>query len=372
MVTAMYPPAPYLGYSMIKDLTLIKYQSHQNSHFEFSEGVNVIVGVSDSGKSSVLRGIKLVLQNRPLGLSFHSNFAKKEEPTEVYITVQNGKSTKRVGRIRNEDRNEYIVEGFEEPFVAFGTEVPDEVSKVLNISDINCQFQMDSPFLFSESPGAVARYLNSVVNLDKIDIALQNITSKKRQNESEIKFNQGRLSELEKNIKLFPDLEHIGNKLSEFETLQESLESYEYTKELLLGLITSVEEFESKIGVVQKVSKLSYKVKTLEQIVSEKQNLESLYDKLFKLTKEIGTTDSRIAETQRLIQKYPDIIKLESIAEELDQFQYTLDILNKMVIDIDKYETKIVSLRNFIKKESSRLKTLMGDSCPLCGASLGD
>jgi DNA repair protein SbcC/Rad50 len=357
---------------MLKDLTIINYQSHQKSVFHFHQGVNVIIGVSDSGKSSVFRSLKLVLQNRPLGLSFHSNFAKKEEPTEVYITVQNSKSTKQVGRIRSEDRNEYTVEGFEEPFVAFGTEVPEEVSKILNISDINCQFQMDSPFLFSETPGAAARYLNKIVNLDKIDIALQNIASRKRQNESEIKFNQGRLDELDSGIKAFPDLESIGNKISKLETLLEEIEGYLYTKELLSESVSSIEKIESKIDKIREIASLFSTVKKLEQVVSEKQKLEYTYDTIYGLIRDIETVKTKIVETQKLVKKYPEIIRLEYISEELNQFQYTRDLLYKLITNVENCETKIISTNKFIEKESLRLKNLIGDTCPLCGYPVGE
>jgi DNA repair protein SbcC/Rad50 len=371
MVAAMHQPAPLSGLLMIKDLTIINYQSHLNSRFSFYPGVNAIVGVSDSGKSSVFRSLKLVLQNRPLGLSYHSNFAKKEDPTEVYITVQNDKTTKQVGRIRSEDRNEYVVEGFAEPFVAFGTEVPEEVFKILNISDINCQFQMDSPFLFSETPGAAARYLNKIVNLDKIDITLQNIASKKRQNESEIKFNQGRLVELDLGIKAFPDLESIGDKLSKLETLQEELEGYIYTKELLSGLVFSIEDTKSKLDKVYKISKLYPEVKRLEQVVIEKQKLEHLYDVIYIHIQDIENVESKITETQTLVEKYPEVLKLESISEDLDQLQWTRDQLHKDVLDMEKCETKMISINEFIKRESVRLKTLIGTICPLCGSAIG-
>jgi len=357
---------------MIKDLAIINYQSHKNSHFKFSEGVNAIVGVSDSGKSSVFRSLKLVLQNRPLGLSFHSSFAKKEEPTEVYITVQNHKSTKRIGRIRSEDRNEYVVEGYEEPFVAFGTEVPEEVSKILNISDINCQFQMDSPFLFSDTPGAAARYLNKIVNLDKIDVALQNISSKKRQNESEIKFNQGRLDELDLGINLFPDLESIGGRLSSFENLNEELESFIYTRDLLSDLIDSIEDKESKLELVQKVSLLFPKIKKLEQVLAEKQKLEFVYDQIFRLVKGIDNTDVKITETQKLVGKYQEVSELESVSEEINQLDYTKDQLHKLISNVENCETKLETTHQFIAKGSLRLKKLMGNICPLCGSSVGE
>ena len=39
------------------------FQSHKNTNIEFSEGFNCIIGRSDSGKSAILRALRLVICN---------------------------------------------------------------------------------------------------------------------------------------------------------------------------------------------------------------------------------------------------------------------------------------------------------------------
>jgi len=349
---------------VIPKLLIKNYQSHRESEFEFHPGVNMIIGMSDSGKSSVFRSLKLAILNRPLGLGFHSNFAKKEDPTEVSITVQDGNSTTKISRLRSETVNEYFTN--ETRYAAFGTEVPDEITEILNISDINYQFQMDSPFLFSESPGVVARYLNKIVNLDKIDVALQSIASKKRQNESEIKFQQERITELDLGIKAFPNLESIGVKISELENISEELNNYRYSKEILSNLIDSIQESELKIEKVKIISKLAPKIRNLEKVLSGKQSLESRYDDLFKMVRNIEGIQWKIATERIVTSKHSRFLELETLGTELSGLQYTRNLLFKSVSDIDKCEAKIKTTKQFIKGESDRLKKSLGDICPLC------
>ena len=52
---------------MIKSVELKNFQSHNQSRLEFCDGVNIIVGASDSGKSAILRGLFWVLYNNPNG-----------------------------------------------------------------------------------------------------------------------------------------------------------------------------------------------------------------------------------------------------------------------------------------------------------------
>ena len=46
---------------MIERLELIDFESHKNTVVDFSQGLNIITGNSDAGKSSLLRALRLVL-----------------------------------------------------------------------------------------------------------------------------------------------------------------------------------------------------------------------------------------------------------------------------------------------------------------------
>ena len=57
---------------MIKQLNIHNFQSHEDSSLNFTEGVNVIIGASDSGKSAIIRALKFVVYNSPSGSDMRS------------------------------------------------------------------------------------------------------------------------------------------------------------------------------------------------------------------------------------------------------------------------------------------------------------
>lgn len=51
----------------IKKVIIENFQSHKYSVIDFNEGLNAIVGPTDSGKTAVFRSLKWVLYNEPQG-----------------------------------------------------------------------------------------------------------------------------------------------------------------------------------------------------------------------------------------------------------------------------------------------------------------
>ena len=71
---------------MIKSIHLKNFQSHKDTLIEFDQGVNVIVGQSDVGKSAILRAIAWVCTNKPSGDEFISSWA---DSTSIKIKTDN-------------------------------------------------------------------------------------------------------------------------------------------------------------------------------------------------------------------------------------------------------------------------------------------
>lgn len=152
---------------MFESLILTDFQKHIELTIAFDPKITTITGPSDAGKSSVLRALRWVCCNVPQGNGFIRQGAKQTCAT----LMVDGQS--RIVRIRG-DENEYHLN--EKTFRAFGTTVPDDITKLLNVGPINFQGQFDSVFWFSCSAGEVSRQLNSVVDLGVIDDALSNIS----------------------------------------------------------------------------------------------------------------------------------------------------------------------------------------------------
>ena len=196
---------------MFKSLELKNFQSHKDTRLDFGPGVNVIIGTSDSGKSSIFRGLRWLMYNRPLGDSFCSHWAKKEA-TSITLEMDNNTIT----RSRENNKQKYLLDGLE--LTAFKTDVPDEVSQALNIDSVNFEQQFDRPFLLDNSPGEVAQYFNKIAHLEKIDLSLKQLHQKNRVN-NQLKVELAtRKKETEEELKKYTGLETLDSKLAVLES----------------------------------------------------------------------------------------------------------------------------------------------------------
>lgn len=149
---------------MIKSLALNNFQSHAKSILEFSSGVNVILGDTDSGKTSILRAINWVVSNRPRGDAFVST-GKKSCSVKIY--TNNGS----VERQKKSSFNGYRIKSQkdERSFTEVGSSVPPEVLPVLCLSEINNQSQLSSHFLVGMPAGYISKALSELLGFEFAD-----------------------------------------------------------------------------------------------------------------------------------------------------------------------------------------------------------
>lgn len=229
---------------MIQKIRLNNIQSHQDTTIEFHKGVNCIVGSSDKGKSSVIRGLLWAIENRPLGvekLGSHWIFndkGKQIEPMSVTVI----KDDKILVRRRTKDENQYIVE--DKVLNVVKSDVPQEVSDFFRLSSTNIQRQLDSPFLLSQTNGEVARYFNSMVKLDSIDKVLTKIESEKRRIRNEIEVNSKRYGEIENKLSSIPDFSEVMSLLASYERLEKRYADNEETASKLYAWLKTYEDNE--------------------------------------------------------------------------------------------------------------------------------
>lgn len=178
---------------MLTKLVLRNWQCHGRRTIELSPTVTVLVGETDAGKTSVLRLLKWIALNRPDGDSFISH---GQEFARGTLEVDGHKIVRKKGK----GENSYSLDG--EKYVSFGKgKVPDDISRLLNISPLNFASQLDPPFWFSLTPGEVSRELNSIVNLGRIDDALSNAASAVRSLSVEESLCADRVSAAEERVK---------------------------------------------------------------------------------------------------------------------------------------------------------------------------
>lgn len=346
---------------MLKSLSIQNFQSHKESKFEFHPGVNIIIGNTDSGKSAIIRAVRFVKDNRPTGTSIRSNWGGE---TSVEIENENGIICRSKDKIET-----YTIRTGRRKLVlkAFGTSVPAEVVKFLNLNELNIQYQLDSHFLLSKSSGEVASHFNKVANLSKIDTATSNINSWISKIESNITLNNDFIKKNEEKLKQFDNIEKLETEIEVLEELEERKKNLQSKASKLYSKIVTYQNINDEIVVYKDTLKLEEPINNISSLYSEK---KTLYLQLVKLNNLIKIFDSN----ENKINDKLTLIEAENLIKQILEFyneKNTLNLQNQKLykalndyksigILINEYEQKHDSLLQLYEKEYP-------DICVFCG-----
>lgn len=350
---------------MINNVELKNFQSHKNTKLNFSKGLNVIIGKTDSGKSSILRAINYASNNRPLINNYLNKYLKEDEKKEFSIKIDD------ITRIKNEKENKYKIDGKKNILKAFGTEVPEEISNYFNFNILNFQSQLEAPFLLSKSSGEIAKFLNKIIKLDVIDKALKNIESIKRKYKNEYENN---LKEEEKIKNEIEKYKWIENFEIELESLKKEDERIKQLENKILDYKDTLNKYKKNILLLDKINKdlkfekdINYLINLYKNIKEKEdfcKNIKEKYKNLLKNKEKIDIYDKKI----KLEKEIDDIVDFynEKLFKKIEKYNI---FKSKFEIFV-KNRKKLKSLNENISNLEKEFDEKMGESCPLCGRGI--
>lgn len=331
---------------MITKIEIKNFQSHKNTTLNFKSGVNVFCGESDNGKTAIIRAIRWVAENRPLGTdklnSTWNDTFKDDMSVKLWLSDDVW-----VERIRNKSINgyRYFRDGKEVTLEATGTDVPQVITDILCLNDVNFQFQMDPPYLLSMSASEASKYFNKIIHLDTIDDTLsvadsdkRNLNSEKKVVESDIKKYRQKLEELE----WLDEAENLEVRIEKYDSLIQSKE------DSICNLETSISDYEKTSSNIKNFDNEDKLIDEIESIVIEDySDLElsiSDHEKLSRSIRNFDDEDSIIKEIENIF------------VEDYSDFQYSVLEYLKLDESLRKYEAMLKPLEESLP-----------DTCPLCG-----
>ncbi len=345
---------------MIKELDIRNFQSHKRSILKFDPGVNVIIGETDAGKSALMNSLRLVIWNKPVGNSFCSHWGGN---TRVGILTDQDQIIRKKGKV-----NEYILN--DQSFKAFKTNVPEEISKVLNINEINFQRQFDGHFLIKETPGKVATHFNKIANLTVIDTATTNIKKEMNVTNSQIKHTEKDLKEKEKELRTYSYLEEFEIDIEQLEKLEKNRNLYSKNKSDLNILCDNITNINQEIEVENNIIKLDKKVTkilfniNLKGIINVKiNNIQTLYDKITAINSDIENKSQLI----KLDKKVNNLLQLYTKAR---QFEEAYNNLNNLITKCTTIQKKLFKTQENSKAKQKLFNKVFPNICPLCNTNL--
>lgn len=352
---------------MLKFLEISNFESHKNTKIAFTPGVNVIVGQSESGKSAILRAINWVVFNRPSGDAFRSHWGGS---TTVKIETDDALITRTKSSKDNKYTLQYLDDDKPTEFKAIGTNVPEQITKALEIHPINIQTQFAGHFLLPPvSPGEVAKQINQFVDLEVIDKSTSNSNSALR----EFKRSISNLNDQVRTQKA--EIEEKYSKLDDANEFLSSLEKIELRSsklhEGLLNLETIVVDlcgFNDEIYNYVEITQAEQELITIEEV-----------------SKIVSKEDLTLKELKDIVYQSEEVFnKLNAIRKKTNE--NALNILNKISITKNEDYKQIQNLKEIIKvcayinneitslniqmdatEKEFRKHMPIGSECPLCG-----
>lgn len=358
----------------IDKVELYNFQAHGKKIVEFDKGLNVIVGESNAGKTTILRAIHWCLYDKPNGSDFIKTGSKS---CRVIIHFSNGYTIERK-RSRSSSGSYTLTtpDGTVTDFKGFSNNIPIEILNAHQCPEIkingtsykiNIAMQMDQPFLIGNSSNERLSMLGAIVDADRADVAKREIGTEKR-----------RLSLENKQLKELKEVK------------EEELEKYSYLEkmkatidilEMALGKIESDEiKYSSmkqcKDNYEKSVKDLEVITNRLSQIVIPDRELidelkyelnnvyllEDLKSKYFDRCNDISIITSNLL-------RIPDIYDLSNPIKE---YKENINLLNELTIynsnylnlksqlDSDKFKVNydLVSCKNAIEEINKNIEVI--------------
>ncbi|HUW45946.1 MAG TPA: AAA family ATPase [Dehalococcoidia bacterium] len=337
---------------MLTKLIITNFQAHKKLVLDLDARVTTIVGTTDKGKSSVIRALTWLATNRPSGTEF-IRYGSSQTTVELHVDDHV------IIRERGKSINRYVLD--DQEFKAFGTEPPQEVLDVLNLSAINFQAQHDSPFWFQESPGEVSRQLNEIVDLSVIDSTLANLDRTRREAMTKVKV-------LEEEV---AGASTLRSSLAWAKTAAEDLGEVEEYHTVYIEANGNCRRLENLMGPVDKygsaLKKLRASAVGVENTVRIGESWYALWDERTRLDRLLV----QLQEQQTVVSRpIPDPSPLIKAREAWGQITEQVQMISYRINDVGTADKEVETTTEKALTLEKQFKTLMGKACPLCGHKL--
>lgn len=403
---------------MIKRITLKNFESHEDSTIEFSDGLNLIIGQSNQGKSSIVRALAMVVANR-----FDRDSVRTgTKYCSVAVETEKGMVTAE----RGEDTNHWIIEtpqGKKE-YRNIGSSVPSEVLEVLGMGERvrgeikelpNIMFQLEKHYMLSEIDGkkttanSIARMMDEAIGIGGMEELIKDIATdfaaKKRDLETKnIQISEIRSKILDANIfegykrsmedtkAVFDEIEFLNNLLDSAKELSCKVELNKEGRTLLERRLNGSEGIDilaDKIGDLIKKFRMIFRAFQIMENLDQAGKRIIIYDSVNDISCETNILirnleklktakdlSRKLNELQRSLSADADFDKnlnmIESQQGNISNAKKMLRNARELYKKIRNISYRLIESEKELKEAEfsfSELKKQLGQ-CPLCGGEL--
>lgn len=326
----------------IQALRIRGFESHVDTHIQLGPGLNVITGPSDSGKTAIIRALRWLALGEPSGEAYVNQTVGE---AEVTAELDDGVT---VSKLRRKGKTSYSISTVPEPFEK--AEVPEEVKQALGIKKskfgefepaLNFAFQLDAPFLISETESAGAKILGKLAGTEVVDMAIKSVA---KETHAARKLHSLAVKEIERSsgdLLQYADLDSQKERLDACEVMVEKIDQMNERLKKLKDLahrydlgMQHLTQHNMRLQELDSVPVVENALHELEKAQQRLERLQGLYGKWVQAT---GTVD----QLTRELVNYEGLTLAETYVANLAAVGTRLDTLSILSTDYTDYAQRV-------------------------------
>ena len=350
------------------------------------EGFTAVVGRSNAGKSSIIRGMAAALSNKSPKSLFRrgtkqSSVSLDDESRDIHLKWEKGSSI-----------NKYTLNG--EVHTKVGKEVPPKVQewgfKDVKVNDdtLEVQFAKQHRYLFllDKSGGFIADFISKITKVDVLSGSLKDCESDLREASDNIKSTEAGLEQLVLDVTKFEHLDTCGIKVGEiFEARKDIVKRKKITDELTKDceILDKMKATVVIMKTVPSTPEMAYDVPGLKQLVGwvdEVDEVKKEYIALRNLQTVLIPEMSVDFSILKVIESYLVLESRANVAlpaidtldiewggiREADQFVGKAAELEQQILEIDRLIRDAHDTVTMSTAELDDITNKLGGVCPFC------
>lgn len=348
----------------LSELKVIAFGQHIKKIVKFTPGLNVIVGESEMGKTTLIRALYLLIENSPRGGEKLYQSWLTDKKLSIQLKDDAGNTVKRI-------KNKYYINNGD-PLKAFGTSVPEPVKELFNFKEINWQKQNDVHYLLFNTGGSAGKLLNSATGMSDQEVIIDDIKKNLSNAKSEVKRHKKNNEEHLKTTKRLKDIVryklkalaivHLEEEMIELKTKTNRLEN-------LLIQLESIREIKMKYKVA---SKYSNEINSIIHDLEETKHFNKSIKELKYVLNEVEET--KIIDPEMVLSLLKTLHAIHSKNLEYEALTKKTDLLKKYIHQIEETKERQIRYQKNIEEHQRQIDEVFVNLgyCPLCRRKVKD
>lgn len=354
---------------MIKSAGMVNFLSHRESLVEFGPGLNVISGVSDAGKSAVIRAMTWIFKNKPNGDAIKNWNASKKDSVIVEMMLASPLTNRdeSILKERTNTTSSYTLSTLSEPLNVVGRDVPTEVQEMINFSELNFKGQHD-PYLLSISGGALAKMINDLVGLSIIDTSTKNLNRKANTLKGRCEGLTSDISTASSAIEQLSYLDQMKIDIEEIEQLQQDKNQTVRVAFELGKLIQLIQETQTEIDDNAQTLRVKPFVDEMRYVLDGYQVHTDLAGALQTEIKTIKSIQEAMADEQETLKAKPFVDEINIIVKQYNEIIKKQDAIDNLIVSCIEIQNRRRDARDNITMAQQNFSAYLKKVgvCPTC------